>query len=48
MSLKHIPRTAYFELTLWKELYFEYSPYYNSIVVEDKDNENTYSNMFSD
>ena len=26
-----IPRTAYFELTLWKDLSFEFSPYYNSI-----------------
>lgn len=26
-----IPRTGYFELTLWKDLYFEFSPYYNSI-----------------
>lgn len=33
-SLKRVaslPRTAYFELSVWKDLYFEYSPYYNSI-----------------
>ncbi len=29
--VKCIPRTAYFELALWKELYFDFSPYYNQI-----------------
>lgn len=46
-----IPRTAYFELTLWKDLYFEFSPYYNSIkqpFVENTAAEEDYLYFFTD
>lgn len=29
VRLTHLAKTAYFDLSLWKDLYFMYSPYYH-------------------